>query len=105
MSSPHDVSRCDSCGQPVRWTVTARGRRQAVDAAPAADGNLAVYRDGVGTYRSRGLTADRPTVESYEWQAMPHAATCRAPQPGRSRSGVQRRQSGVRPARWQGWQP
>ncbi|WP_405710024.1 hypothetical protein OG264_15965 [Streptomyces xanthophaeus] len=103
MPSDHDVVPCGSCSQPIRWTVTATGRRQAVNAQPNAAGNTAVYRDGVGTLRSRGLNAERPNVESYEWRAMPHAATCAAPRTGRSSGRVPRPRSGVRPAPWQGW--
>ncbi len=104
MLSDHDVVGCTSCGQRIRWTVTAAGRRQAVNAAPNPLGNLAIYRDSVGTLRSRGLNSERPNVESYEWQGMPHAATCTAPpRPGRSGRGVPRERSGVRPVRWQGW--
>ncbi|MGP3686500.1 hypothetical protein ACTVZO_17640 [Streptomyces sp. IBSNAI002] len=103
MPSDHDVVSCTSCGQRIRWTITAAGRRQAVNADPNPLGNLAVYRDGVGTLRSRGLNAERPNVETYEWQSMPHAATCATPRPGRSSRGTSRQRSGVRLAPWQGW--
>jgi hypothetical protein len=102
MESEHDVASCDSCGQSIRWAITATGRRQALNAAPNPAGNTAVYRDGVGTLRARGLNRERPNVETYEWRAMPHAATCPAP-PGRSSGGGSRQRSGVRPVRWQGW--
>lgn len=84
---------CRSCQQRVLWTFTERGRRQAVNPDPDPTGNLAVYTDGIGRLRSRGLTADRPTLEGAEWRAMPHAATCTA-----------RQRRGVRPVPWQGWQ-
>ncbi|WKV74247.1 hypothetical protein AW27_026470 [Streptomyces sp. PCS3-D2] len=103
MPSDYDVTACNRCGQPIRWTITAAGRRQAVNAEPNPLGNLAAYRDGVGTLRSRGLTADRPDVETYERRYMPHAATCTAPRPGRSGRATPRERSGVRPVRWQGW--
>ncbi|MCY0921866.1 MULTISPECIES: hypothetical protein [unclassified Streptomyces] len=74
--APRDLAACSACDQSILWTITARGRRQAVNPEPAAGGNTAVYRDGLGGYRSRGLTSDRPAAESYEWLAMPHAATC-----------------------------
>ncbi|MFE7096995.1 hypothetical protein [Streptomyces erythrochromogenes] len=104
MPSDHDVVGCTSCGQRIRWTITAAGRRQAVNAEPNPLGNIAAYRDGVGTLRSRGLTTDRPNPESYERRYMPHAATCTAPPPpGRSGRGAPRERPGVRPVRWQGW--
>ncbi|MFE0270842.1 hypothetical protein ACFWZY_01680 [Streptomyces sp. NPDC058992] len=101
-SSDHDVARCDSCGARIRWTTTALGRSLAVDADPAADGNQAVYRDGAGRLRSRGLSSERPTLEHAEWLAKPHVATCKRPRPPR-RSGPRQR-TGIRPHRWQGRQ-
>ncbi|MGW2985433.1 hypothetical protein [Streptomyces goshikiensis] len=98
-----DLARCDSCSDAILWTITARGKRQPVNPDPDAAGNLAVYRDGLGTYRSRGLTADRPAVESYEWQAMPHAATCRRPGPPPNAVAAQRRLRLVRSARPERW--
>lgn len=81
MPSDADVVPCDYCHAPIRWTVTAAGRRMAVNAEPDETGNQAVYADGVGTLRSRALTADRPATDHLEWQAMPHAATCSRPRP------------------------
>ncbi|MFC8276278.1 hypothetical protein ACFUJR_27855 [Streptomyces sp. NPDC057271] len=102
MPSDHDVSSCSGCGGRIRWTVTATGRRQAVNADPDEAGNLAVYADGTGRLRSRGLTTERPALEHLEWRAMPHAATCTRPVPRRQAQTRQR--AGVRAARWQGWQ-
>ncbi|NUP19040.1 MAG: hypothetical protein HOZ81_23705 [Streptomyces sp.] len=104
MASDHDVAQCGTCGERIRWTVTVAGRRQAVNAEPNPAGNIAAYVDGVGTLRSRSLSADRPNVETYERRYMPHIATCTAPpRPGRSGRGAPRQRSGVRPVRWQGW--
>ncbi|MFD3777319.1 hypothetical protein [Streptomyces sp. NPDC058612] len=103
MPSDHDVVACPSCLAAIRWTTTATGRRQAVNAEPNPLGNRAVYRDGIGTLRSRGLTTERPNPESFEQLYMPHVATCPAPRPVRSGRGGSRQRSGVRPARWQGW--
>ncbi|MEV6124412.1 hypothetical protein AB0M23_28545 [Streptomyces sp. NPDC052077] len=102
MLSDHDVATCPSCGRPIRWAITARARRQAVDAAPDPAGNLAVHKDGTGTLKVRVLSPERPTLEHAEWQAMPHAATCPAPRsrtrPAASRPG---RRAPARPAPWQ----
>lgn len=81
MPSAADVAECERCHARIRWTITAAGRRMAVNADPDDAGNTAVYADGVGTLKSRALTTDRPTLEGAEWQAMPHAATCTAPPP------------------------
>ncbi|MGW4852202.1 hypothetical protein ACWEPZ_13355 [Streptomyces sp. NPDC004288] len=100
-ASSHDVSSCPSCSAPILWTVTATGRRQAVNPDADATGNTAVYTDATGRLRSRGLSAERPALEHLEWRAMPHAATCTRPPRRRAQP---RRRAGVRASRWQGWQ-
>ncbi|MEV0963292.1 hypothetical protein AB0J25_12000 [Streptomyces sp. NPDC049910] len=100
-SSDHDVARCDSCGARIRWTTTAAGKALAVDADPDEAGNTAVYRDGAGRLRSRGLSSERPTLEHAEWRARPHVASCTRPRP--PRRSVPRQRTGVRAPRWQGW--
>lgn len=57
----------------------------AVNASADPAGNTAVYADGVGRYRSRALTEERPSLEAAEWQAMPHAATCTRPRRAKPR--------------------
>jgi hypothetical protein len=105
MPTDHDVTTCDSCGDRIRWTVTAAGKRLAVNAEPDDTGNTAVHTDGTGRVRSRGLSTERPTLEHHEWRAKPHVATCRTPRPPRrSSGGAQRRRAGVRAVPWQGWQ-
>ncbi|MFD7450413.1 hypothetical protein [Kitasatospora sp. NPDC059827] len=69
------LARCRRCGTAVHWTITAAGARLAVDANPCAIGNTAVYRDGIGTIRSRRPNAELPLL-SYERLHQPHAATC-----------------------------
>ncbi|MFJ8043845.1 hypothetical protein ACIRBX_25415 [Kitasatospora sp. NPDC096147] len=70
------LRHCRRCGAPVHWTITAAGSRLAVDAEPSSAGNTAVYRDGVGTVRSRRPNEDLPVL-SYEQLHVPHVATCR----------------------------
>ncbi|MFI9005084.1 hypothetical protein [Streptomyces sp. NPDC053541] len=101
MTTPHGTVPCPSCGQPIRWAVTAAGRRQALNPDPDAAGNSAAYTDGTGRLRVRALTTERPALEHAEWRAMPHAATCTRPRPRRS---VPRQTPGVRPTPWRGWQ-
>jgi hypothetical protein len=79
MPAPYDATRCKRCGGPIVWAVTAKGRRQALNAAPDPSGNTAVYRDGIGRLRARGISSDRPTVEHAETLHMPHTATCTTP--------------------------
>lgn len=40
MSSARRTSECRSCGQPIRWAITADGKRMPLDANPTPDGNL-----------------------------------------------------------------
>lgn len=91
MPGTQDVTQCERCGARIRWTVTAKGLPQPVNADPDPTGNTAVYADVTGRLRSRGLTTERPTLEGAEWLAMPHAATCKVPPP--------RRRTGARPGR------
>ncbi|MYS44080.1 hypothetical protein GTY23_23175 [Streptomyces sp. SID5998] len=101
MPSDHDVAQCPSCFARIRWAITARGRRQAVNADPDPKGNLAAHVDHTGTLKVRVLTAERPTLEHAEWQAMPHAATCTSPRP-RTRQPSSRpgRRAAVRYGTW-----
>lgn len=85
MPSAADVALCDWCRAPIRWTVTATGKRMAVNADPDPAGNQAVHTNVAGTLKSRGISRDRPSLEGSEWQAMPHAATCTRPRPAAPR--------------------
>jgi hypothetical protein len=66
---------CPHCGQPVLRAVTAAGRRQLLNPQPDPAGNVAACCDGVGTWRARVPSVDRPK-ETFEHTYMPHAATC-----------------------------
>lgn len=61
---------CRSCGAPIEWALTAKGRRMPVDLEPAAAGLLLVH-DG------RVEHADRAPAD---WPRSPrrtsHFATC-----------------------------
>lgn len=101
MPTDHTAATCSLCLALIRWAITAKGKRQAVNAAPDSAGNLACYTDGTGTLKARVLTRDRDRLEGNEWQAMPHAATCTAPRPRPpSRPG---RRAAVRPGQWPRW--
>ncbi|WP_381792856.1 hypothetical protein [Streptomyces niveus] len=77
---------CAVCRREMLWTVTDAGRRLAVDPEPHMDGNTAVYRDGIGTWRSRRPTDELP-IMGWERLHKPHVATCtgrrRPPAPAR----------------------
>ncbi|MEV5688605.1 hypothetical protein AB0L68_36415 [Streptomyces sp. NPDC052164] len=98
----HHIATCRSCRAPICWALTtAHGKRQPVDAEPAADGNLAVMQGPDGLLYVRSITAARPDVRPGEWRAMPHHATCTAPPPRRSSRTAQRSTTSVRPVPWQ----
>lgn len=73
--------RCPDCQRAVLWTrtepgaTTEGGKRLAVDPEPDPAGNTAIWRDGLGVYRSRRITAERPRWGP-ERVHMPHPATC-----------------------------
>lgn len=92
---------CPQCWQRVLWTITAAGKRQAVDPAPDPQGRVAVYADATGRYRSRQLSNDRPIPEHSEVLHMAHAATCTNPPPRNRALRTSRHRLGVRPVRWQ----
>lgn len=71
------LGTCGPCGQPVRWSITRAGKRQALNPDPDPTGNTAAYCDGLGTWRSRVPTTDLPQA-GHERLFMPHAATCLA---------------------------
>ncbi|MFF9269126.1 hypothetical protein EF913_28445 [Streptomyces sp. WAC04189] len=100
MPSDHDVVLCDDCLERIRWAITVNGRRQAINADPDPEGNLAVHRDGTGTLKVRVLTKERPTLEHAEWQAKPHIATCRSPRPRTRQPSRPGRRGAVRPGNW-----
>ena len=79
-------SVCMACHREVVWTVTDAGKRLAVDPAPDAAGNTAVYRDATGTYRSRRPSEELP-IAAWEKLYVPHVATC----PARHRMPTQKR--------------
>ncbi|EYT83991.1 hypothetical protein CF54_04140 [Streptomyces sp. Tu 6176] len=100
MPSDHDVDHCRSCYGRIRWAITVNGKRQAINADTDPAGNLAAHTDHTGTLKARALTAERPTLEHAEWQAMPHAATCTLPRPRTPRSSRPGRRAAVRPGTW-----
>ncbi|MGW4300386.1 hypothetical protein ACWEHT_11475 [Streptomyces sp. NPDC004646] len=102
MPSDHDVVLCDDCSARIRWARTVHGRRQAVNADPDPEGNLAARTDGLGVLRVRVLGGERERLEGGEWQAMPHAATgCRPrPRAARTSSRPGRRAAVVRHGDW-----
>lgn len=75
---PKPNARCRTCGQPVLVATTAAGRSQPLNPEPDPAGNVALYRDGAGTWRARVPTPDVP-AHPWEKTHMPHHATCPGP--------------------------
>lgn len=71
------LGMCAACRQPIRWSITAAGKRQSLNPDPDATGNTVAFCDGLGVWRSRVPTADLPQA-GHERRFMPHAATCAA---------------------------
>lgn len=79
MPIDRDAVRCKWCHVLILWTVTAAGKRMAVNAEADPTGNTAVYRTAAGTLRSRAITAKRPGPNHLERCMRPHAAVCSRP--------------------------
>lgn len=71
----HGLATCALCRAPIRWTITAAGKRQAVDAEPAELGNIGARLDHLQVWRSRVVTSV-DCLGPLEYRFMPHAATC-----------------------------
>jgi hypothetical protein len=69
------MSRCRSCGAPIRWAMTEHGRRIPLDAASVGDGRfgtgLFVLRDG-----GELAMAVPPGVFPEQPHYVTHFATC-----------------------------
>lgn len=70
------ISRCFSCGAPITWAVTPKGKRMPVDAEPVDDGNLVLERQKDGTLLA--LPASKaPTLPGLtQPRYVSHFATC-----------------------------
>jgi hypothetical protein len=55
---------CKSCGAPILWTITERGKRMPLDAAPTEDGTVEVIGTAFGSSlgMSRVLSGDTLTA-------------------------------------------
>lgn len=67
------AEKCKSCGAPIIWATTQKGKLMPLDAAPDPDGNLAVSRWAT-------VIAVHPRTELTDTQGFPthksHFATC-----------------------------
>lgn len=63
---------CKACKAPVKWVVTAKGKRQPIDTEPSAKGNIVVDEFGNGRVLKKGESLPMGFVGPF----MPHHATC-----------------------------
>jgi len=69
-------STCRLCRRPLILALTARGRRQPLDATPNPDGNVLAYQDDRQVWHARSMRADGVPQRPWEDVYMPHFATC-----------------------------
>ncbi|MEV5710096.1 hypothetical protein [Actinoallomurus sp. NPDC052274] len=106
---PHrHTPTCSECGEPIIWAITQAGAKQPLNPRPDLDGSVLAYKDALGAWRSRSLSAisDDTPRHPLERPYMPHAATCTprpapapAPKPGRAAPPSPLPGSNVRPFR------
>lgn len=81
--SSRGLATCHECGATIRWTVTDAGKRSAMNPMQDDKGNTAVYRDGLGVWRSRRPTEELP-ITPWEKLHTPHVVTCTPASPHRT---------------------
>lgn len=69
-------STCRLCRRPLILALTARGRRQPLDAQPNPDGNVLAYQDDRQIWHARSMRVDGIPQRPWEDIYMPHFATC-----------------------------
>lgn len=72
-SSAHSAGACRTCGQPVRWVRTTRGRQMPLDPLPTIAGNVRLRPSGSTVLAFVSGNQDLP-LEQPAFRA--HAATC-----------------------------
>lgn len=78
------MNRCSTCEAPIRWVLSAKGRRLPIDPEPVATGNLFLQQTDEGvTYATVVAPGSRPRL------FVSHFATC--PQAAAHRSGKRAR--------------
>jgi hypothetical protein len=72
------VSRCRSCGAPIRWAVTVNGKRMPVDDQPTPGGNVSTVPNGAGPGLLLALVhpPGQTTLDADEPRFTSHFATC-----------------------------
>lgn len=81
------MSQCRDCKAPIRFAITAKGRRMPLDTTPnEASGNVRITkRHGEAYAEVLGPDAARMARMRGEELHTPHAATCRVGRRSRAR--------------------
>jgi hypothetical protein len=69
------LTQCASCGAPIFWAATEKGKRMPIDERPRSDGNLVVTRapDGASDLlQCRAAPEGTPSASRF----VSHFATC-----------------------------
>lgn len=69
------IDHCRSCGSPIIWTVTSKGKRMPVDAEPGPDGLLTLDTLASGVVVASHASAEQPGLFARE-RYTSHFATC-----------------------------
>jgi len=68
------MTDCKSCGAPIRWAKTIKGRPIPLDPDPSPRGNIVLSDEGTAlVYNSPGAIAPRYTDDPHY---LSHFATC-----------------------------
>ena len=84
---PGTRSLCQLCKQPIVWARTVAGpngpggKSQPFDPFENPDGNVAIIPRAQGRLLARALHKDETHDLTTEYRGMPHAATCKKPDP------------------------
>lgn len=49
-----EVSHCSSCGAPIEWVVTVKGRKMPLDLRSRPNGNVTLREDGLAVVGGTG---------------------------------------------------
>lgn len=56
---------CKSCGAPIRWLTTLRGKQIPIDPEPVPNGNVVIEGNGRARVIGNGAPADGPLYQSH----------------------------------------
>ena len=70
------MSRCQSCGAPIRWVITLDGARMPLDPDPHPRGNVVPELQGRDGQAPRAVVLAKPATDRPAW--VSHFTTCRS---------------------------